>query len=590
MEYFNMFRQLWLYADRERWKIVVYLTLHAISMLGELGKPFAFSMVLNALQRNESTVVREVMTWLGFYLLCFFVFEIFHRSARFIERFVAFRNRKRFVNSMYSHLQSLPLSWHSDNHSGAVIDRVNKAADGLYNFGQSQSMYIQFFMNFWVPLIILWTISPIISVLAVISGLTLVVITKKLYNLSIPEYRAQNDKFHNVAAGLHDYVSNITTIIMLRLGKSAQKDIDERINRAFPHLVKENYITHIKCFIAALIMISLDVGVIFYYIYSQKQAGSVIMIGSVTVIFFYLHQCMSSFQFYSGDYEQVIHWKTDFEAIKPILDEKAKTNEDIGTNLDQWKQLNLNSLHFSYGGGKYHLKDVSINIEKGKKVAFVGASGAGKSTLLKVLRGLTPVEEGTLTKEDGSNLPVTSLSTITTLIPQEPEIFENNIHYNITMGMPGSEIEVENALRISGFKEVVARLPHGLESDVREKGVNLSGGEKQRLALARGIYSIKDSEIILLDEPTSNVDPAVEMTIFKRLFEHLSDRSVISVLHRLHLVRHFDYVYVFKQGEIVEEGTFEALHNAKGEFARLWEKYLAEEEVEVEKYVYGNKR
>ncbi|NDI35760.1 ABC transporter ATP-binding protein [Chengkuizengella sediminis] len=584
-----MFKQLWFYAERERWKVVVYLTLHAISMLGELGKPFAFSMVLNALQRNEPTVVEEVITWLGFYLLCFFVFEIFHRSARFIERFVAFRNRKRFVNAMYNHLQSLPLSWHSDNHSGAVIDRVNKAADGLFNFGQSQSMYVQFFMNFWVPLIILWTISPIISVLAVFSGLTLVVITKKLYSLSIPEYRAQNDKFHNVAAGLHDYVSNITTIIMLRLGKSAQNDIDERINRVFPHLVKENYITNIKCFIAALIMISLDVGLIFYYIYTQNQAGSVIMIGSVTVIFFYLHQCMSSFQFYSGDYEQVIHWKTDFETIKPILDEKVKMNEYIGTDLDQWKQLNLNSLKFSYGDGKYHLKDVSIIIEKGKKIAFVGASGAGKSTLLKVLRGLTPVEGGTLTKEDGTNLPVSSLSTITTLIPQEPEIFENNIHYNITMGMSGSEIEVENALRISGFKEVVERLPNGLESDVREKGVNLSGGEKQRLALARGIYSIRDSEIILLDEPTSNVDPAVEMTIIKSLFEHLSDRSVISVLHRLHLVRHFDYVYVFKQGEIVEEGTFEELHNANGEFTRLWHKYLAEEEEEVEGYVYGNK-
>jgi ATP-binding cassette subfamily B protein len=130
------------------------------------------------------------------------------------------------------------------------------------------------------------------------------------------------------------------------------------------------------------------------------------------------------------------------------------------------------------------------------------------------------------------------------------------------------------------FNDVAERLPQGLESDVREKGVNLSGGEKQRLALARGIFSIRDSSIILLDEPTASVDPATEMTIFKRLLEHLSEKCVINVLHRLHLVRLFDYVYVLKRGEIVEEGSFDDLCNANGEFSRLWNKYQAQEDIE----------
>ncbi|WP_442601030.1 ABC transporter ATP-binding protein [Paenibacillus sp. KN14-4R] len=580
MEYIYMFKQLWFYADRERWKVVIYLILHAFSMLGELGKPYAFAMVINALQKNDPSVVDEVVKWLMFYVLCFFVFEIFHRSARFIERYVAFRNRKRFITAMYDHLHSLPLGWHSDNHSGSVIDRVNRAGNAIHQFSEAQYVFVDFFMKFWGPLIILWTISPTISLITFASGILLVFITKKLYDLSVPQYRAQNERLHHLAAALFDYISNIRTIIMLRLGHLARNDIEERINRVFPHLAKENVITHIKCFISGLIMVLLDVGLIFYYIYEQKQAGAVIMIGSITLIFQYLHQSMSSFQFYTGGYESVIHWKTDFEAVKLILDDKEKPHEQEETCLEKWNKLDVESLNFSYGDGKHQLTDISVCLKHDKKIAFVGESGAGKSTLLQLLRGLVPIQQGILTKDDGKNLSFDYLASTTTLLPQEPEIFENTVRYNITMGMPASDEEIDSAIWAAGFSDVVEKLPNGLDSDIREKGVNLSGGQKQRLALARGVFSIRDSSIVLLDEPTSNVDPATEMLIFKRLFERLSGKCMVSVLHRLHLVRYFDYVYVFKHGKIVEEGTFDNLCHANGEFTRLWSKYLAEDGVQ----------
>ncbi|MDP5276009.1 ABC transporter ATP-binding protein [Chengkuizengella axinellae] len=579
MEYIYMFKQLWLYAERERWKVIVYLILHAISLLGEIGKPLALSMIINALQENSSTVLNDVLKWVMIYVLCFFTFEIFHRFARNIERFVAFRIRKRFMNTIYDHLQALSLKWHSDHHSGSVIDRVNKAADGLHNFSQSQDGYVGFFMKFWGPLIILWSISPMISVITVFFGLLSVLITKKLYSLSVPEYRAQNDKFHNIAAALHDYISNIRTIIMLRLGQSAKDDIVNRIDKVFPHLVKEHKITQIKCFVAAFIIMVLEIGTIFYYIYTQNQSGQVIMIGSVTAIFFYLQQCMSSFQFYTFDYESVILQKTDFEAVRPILEEKVNRPKSTENVLMNWNTLEVQSLNFSYDHHKEHLKNISLKLINGKKIAFVGESGAGKSTMLHALRALIPPQKGVLIKDNDDSLPISSLSGITALIPQEPEIFENTIRNNITMGMHTSEEEVQKAIQIASFHHVVDRLPDGLESDIREKGVNLSGGEKQRLALARGIYSIRDSSMILLDEPTSSVDPATEMSIFKKLFGHLSDKCVVCVLHRLHLVQHFDYVYVFKEGKVVEEGTFSDLRNLNGEFTRLWNRYLTDENV-----------
>ncbi|CAG7637231.1 Putative multidrug export ATP-binding/permease protein [Paenibacillus allorhizosphaerae] len=573
-----MFKQLWLYADRERWKVVVYLSLHTVSLLGELGQPFALSMIMSTLQSNRATVIDEVIQWVLFYVLCFSVFEMFHRGARNIERFVSFRSRRRFVLAMYDHLQSLPLRWHTDNHSGAVIDRVNKAADGLHSFCVSQYTYVAFFMKFWGPLIILWQISPAVSAITVCSGILSVMITKRLYQWSVPEYRAQNDKFHQVAAALHDYISNIRTIITLRLGPSAKKDLEARVNKAFPHIVKEHHITQIKCFIAASIFMLLEVGTIFYYIVSQKQAGQPILIGSVTAIFFYIRQCVSSFKFYTFDYEAVIHQKNDFEAVQPICSERERSHTKLEerTVLDPWNRLHVQSLYFSYGDERSRLDDISLTLTKGRKIALVGESGAGKSTMLQLLRGLLSPQEGTLISDEGKSLPLSSLGGITTLIPQEPEIFENTIRYNITMGMLATDEDLLSAIRIAGFGDVLERLPNGLESDVREKGVTLSGGEKQRLALARGIFSIQDSEIVLLDEPTSNVDPSNEWNIFEALFEHLSGRCVVSVLHRLHLVQHFNYVYVFKKGTIVEEGTFADLCGRNGEFTRLWNKYLAD--------------
>lgn len=568
-----MFKQLWKYSGDEKGKVILFVIFHFISVLGDLGKPLAFAMILNTLQKNQNSLINDVLFWLTIYLLCFFVFEIFHRTGRYIERFVAFRTKKRFTNFIYSHLKSLPLKWHNDNHSGAIIDRFNKASNGLYQFSEMQFIYVQVFVQLIFPIIVLFFISPVVSIITLLSGLLLVYITKRLYKLSVPEYRAQNDLFHKVAAGLHDYISNITTIITLRLGKSTQEDINNRIDKVFPHIKRENNITQVKCFISALIIVSLDIGLIFFYIYSQMQSQQIVMIGSVTLIFLYLHQAMDAFSFYSGDYEQLIHWKTDFESIDPILKIKEDKNLINSSKISEWENLNVKNISFSYNGKKNDIDNVSVSIHKGEKIAFVGESGSGKSTLLKLLRGITPIKSGDLYKDNREKISMSSLSSITTLIPQEPEIFENTIHYNITMGLEYEKNELSKATKISCFDKVSSKLPFGLETDIREKGVNLSGGEKQRLALARGIFSIKDSEIVLLDEPTSNVDPAIEKQIFKNIFNEYKEISIISVLHRLHLVENFDYIYVFSKGSIVEKGTFNQLLENKREFYRLWKQY-----------------
>ncbi len=577
MAYLYMLKQLWRYAGEERWKIVAYYLLHAISILGELGKPFAFAMVINALQANRSSLISDVSHWLAFYVLCFITFEVFHRCARYLELPVAFRSRRRFIDAMYDRLQSLPLSWHTEHHSGNLIDRINVAARALHEFGNAQMNYVAFLMKLWGPVIILWRISPQISIVSILVGVVMVMVTRHLYNAIVPLYRKQIETLHDFAAAFFDYMSNMRTIITLRLGRYVKRDLDDRLARFYPYMMRENNVTQLKCFVVASLVLLLEVGVIFYYILSQQRAGAVIMIGSVTAIFQYLGQLMQSFQFYATDYEQVLHWRTDFEAVRPVLETEDHSVPEASA-LRDWEHIVLHPIRFSYGNGKLHLQDISLSMSRHSKIALVGESGAGKSTLLQVLRGLSDVPDASLTVDSKRALPLSALSSMATLIPQEPEIFENTIRHNVTMGIPATAEEVQSALRVAGFDQVVEGLPNGLDSDIREKGVNLSGGEKQRLALARGVFAIRDSSLVLLDEPTSNIDPRTEAMIFERLFQLLAERCVVSSLHRLHLLRLFDYVYVMKHGRIVEEGTFADLCGREGEFARLWAAYQSETE------------
>ncbi|HEX4850135.1 MAG TPA: ABC transporter ATP-binding protein, partial [Puia sp.] len=146
----------------------------------------------------------------------------------------------------------------------------------------------------------------------------------------------------------------------------------------------------------------------------------------------------------------------------------------------------------------------------------------------------------------------------------------NTIAYNITLGLPFSQDEINNVCKTAQFSDVVRHLPRGLESSIQEKGVNLSGGQKQRLALARGILAAEESEIVLMDEPTSSVDPKTEAGIYKRIFEAFCDKAIVSSLHRLHLLWMFDQVYVLENGKIVDQGNFEYLREHSPVFQALW--------------------
>jgi ABC-type multidrug transport system fused ATPase/permease subunit len=170
---------------------------------------------------------------------------------------------------------------------------------------------------------------------------------------------------------------------------------------------------------------------------------------------------------------------------------------------------------------------------------------------------------------DGREAPFAMLSTLTTLVPQDPEIFENTLRYNIAFGI-AEETGLNEAVEMACLDPVIAPLPEGLDTDIREKGVNLSGGQKQRLALARGLFAARDSSILLLDEPTSSLDPVTEAIVYDRIFTGFAHAGIVSSVHRLHLLSRFDYIYVMENGRVIEEGSFADLIGRKGKLHEMW--------------------
>jgi ABC-type multidrug transport system fused ATPase/permease subunit len=212
-----------------------------------------------------------------------------------------------------------------------------------------------------------------------------------------------------------------------------------------------------------------------------------------------------------------------------------------------------------------------MRIQRGQRIALIGESGSGKSTLLSLLRGLYIPQEGVqVCVDDDLTVDFESIRNTVTLFPQEPEIFENTLLYNITLGLPFSEEEVMQVCEVAQFSEIIRQLPDGLDTVIQEKGANFSGGQRQRLALARGILAARSSSIILMDEPTSSVDPRTEMLLYNKLFKAFAGKAVVSSLHRLHLLSQFDYIYILQNGRVIEEGTFEILRYNSEIFQEMW--------------------
>ncbi len=578
--YISLMKTAWKYAKDEQKKYVSIYLRFAASNIVYAFEPIIWGLFINQVQMQGAEIIHSAWIYVGAYLAIKLGDWYFHGIARVREMDLAFNISQNFLEELYFKAVHLPVRWHQDNHSGATINRIRKAYEALKQFFSHGYEYMNTAGKFFFSFAAMLYFAPLVGLVALLLGAGIVWIIFLFDKPYIATLKEVNEKEHVVSSTLFDSLSNIITVITLRLEGRMEKVVMQKVDDIRPPYKRNVRINEWKWFVVDMLVGVIYAVILLGYIYQNFTPGETFLIGGLVTLMSYVQKFTSVFHGIAWMYTDIVRFDTDVKTAINIIDayDELKADERIANLPKDWQQIDISNLNFLHQQDdeevpehkKMGLKEVNISIQKGQKIAFIGESGSGKSTLLALLRGLYPPIS---LKLDLDKQPINQLSLISdhvTLFPQEPEIFENSIEYNITLGLKHEQAELERVTQIAHFADVVAQLPNGYESKIQEKGVNLSGGQKQRLALARGIFAAKDSELILLDEPTSSVDPKTELKIYDQLFQAFSDKAILSSLHRLHLLPKFDYIYVMDQGRVIDEGTFDDLFNRSDAFQEMW--------------------
>lgn len=577
--YISLMKTAWHYARQEKRRYVAVYALFILASVVSAMNPLLYGWFINAVQQKGINQLKYAWWYAGIFMLLKLAEWIFHGPARIMERHLAFNLSRNFLQELYHQTLHLPVRWHQDHHSGATINRIRKAYEALKEFFENGFMYLYTFTKFLSSFIAMIYFSPLFGAVGVaIGALTVYLIFRfdKPFMQSVDE---KNEKEHIVSSTLFDSLSNIITVITLRLEKRMEGSLLQKVKEVFPPFSRSIKINEWKWFVADTLVSLIYVVTAVGYIYQHTRPGNVFMLGSLVALLGFVNQFTSVFHDIAYQYTQIVQYNTDVQTARFIREAyKEQHLPYAAAGLpSQWQSISIKGLNFSHKPAysseeKAHsLHHINITLQKGKRIAFIGESGSGKSTLMAVLRGLYNPEPGIrITVDNAIETDTARLAESITLFPQEPEIFENTIEHNITLGLPFDQEDINEVCDTAHFAEVVKELPNGLQSNILEKGVNLSGGQKQRLALARGILAARSSDIVLLDEPTSSVDPKTEVQIYEKLFKACEKKAVVSTLHRLYLLSYFDYVYILQNGHLVGEGTFADLKQHSKVFNELW--------------------
>lgn len=353
-----------------------------------------------------------------------------------------------------------------------------------------------------------------------------------------------------------------------------------RISRQFPNEIKKThdakedivsskikmYMIHEAFFtIFVLFVAMLDIGILFYAWKTQN-----ITVGSVVALITLIENAYTPIAVFNVIYVQYKLDKESYNRLKQFLDLKddnqLKNGNIINTDVGE---ISIKNLSYRYEERKI-IDDLSLSVKKGEKIAFVGESGSGKSTLIKILLGLLKYNQGEVRLGDMelSELCLNDLYDKVSYISQDAPVFDGTIKENLVFDKDVTGEQMVDALNKVQLSYLVESLEKGLDTEIGEKGTCLSGGEKQRLALARLWF--ENPELVILDEATSAMDNLTEENVMKSVIQKVKDKTVIAVVHRLNFISNFDRIVVFREGKIVEQGTFEELLHTHSYFMDLY--------------------
>jgi ATP-binding cassette subfamily B protein len=561
-----------------RVRLFVFVLLYFLAYSIDLLVPWAIGWILGVFVKEGLTdhAMRQGLKGIGLYVGLKMAYAATHHYGRYFQGTTAYSARFKKLEEVFTALITFPLKWHVNHHTGENLSKLHRSVGAIESVVSNYIwQIIDGTMKFFAATLLIFALDAEVALTVLVMG-CITVLVMILFNARLTRNIRKNNRFYDrLNRTCVDYLSNIITVKTLRLEAPAISYLTTQRDEGFKLSRKIWKYQELKWGTIA-VGYSLVMGTSLYvYFGNQRALGTAFDVAQVYVLLNYLDRIFAAIGSFTGYYGGIIEAATAYDDASSVLLESSEFAKPVLTgNMPRlWDRLELRDVTFSYGNGAPNLKRISLAIRRGEKIALVGPSGGGKSTLLKVLAGMLAVQEGSACVDGTHNVTLDDVAQASILVPQEPEIFSETVRYNVSFGQDFSQEAMQKAVEICRIDHILQKLSDGWDSTLEEAGLNISVGERQRLALARGILRVPGKDLLLLDEPTSSLDPLTEKQIFTGILHEFSNLTVITACHRLALVPLFDTVIYIKDGRVEEVGSFPELRAAGRGFSAAWADY-----------------
>ena len=479
--------------------------------------------------------------------------------------------------TIFKHLHSLSLQFHLNRQTGALskfIDRGTKGIDFLlrYVIFNVVPTFIEIIL---VTIILLNLYGYFYALITIITITIYVILTFIITQWRVQFRRDMNSADNSVSTKMIDSLLNFETVKYFNNENHEFNRLDVSLKKYELAANKSRHSLSLLN-IAQIIVIMSGITIMLVMTAFGIRSND-ISIGGFVVINAYMLQLYQPLNFLGSVYREIQQSLVDMENMFNLLDEKSKVKDSLKQlKINSKTEIKFSNISFGYDERRTVIKDISFEVPNGKKVAIVGPTGAGKSTISRLLFRFYDPTNGSIyiNDENINSISQHSLRKIIGVVPQDTVLFNDTIHYNISYGDPkASEDDIINAAKNADIHNFVISLPDGYETIVGERGLKLSGGEKQRVAIARTF--LKNPKILFFDEATSALDSTTEKEIQKNLENMSKDKTTLIIAHRLSTAAYADNIIVLDKGSIIEQGSHNYLLDLKGKYFEMWEKQKA---------------
>ncbi|QMU62343.1 MAG: ATP-binding cassette domain-containing protein [Gammaproteobacteria bacterium] len=577
----QMFPYLWAF----RWRVLIALGCLVIAKVATVAVPLILKRIVDSLDVEASLLILPLGFLLAYGALRLTT-AIFNELRDVLFARVRYRAIQNLSTRVLEHLHNLSLRFHLERQTGSITRDLERGT-------QSLSSIINYMVFIIVPTFVeLGLVAAILlgayalkfSVATLITIIIYISFTLFVTNWRM-KYRHEMNRLDSQANSIAvDSLLNYETVKYFNNERYELSRYGETLSQWENAAVKSITTMSMLNFGQAFI-IAIGVTIIMIFAAGGVADGSMTL-GDLVLVNALMLQLFVPLNTLGIVYRQITYSLADMDMLVKLLqkDTEIKDANDAKQLAVSAAQIEFDNVSFSYNQDREILRNVSIAIPSGHKVAVVGASGAGKSTVARLLFRFYDVTEGAV-RIDGQDLrecTQQSLHENIAVVPQDTVLFNESIFFNIQYAKPGaSKEEIEQAARLANIHDFIEQLPQQYETIVGERGLKLSGGEKQRVAIARAV--LKNPRIVIFDEATSSLDSQSESMILNAMQEVTQGVTTLVIAHRLSTIVDADSIYVFDHGQVVETGSHRELLAQQGIYANMWA--LQQEERAAEKAV-----